>query len=426
MHRLIADAPDARPRGRSRSLALAVPLLAGSLVLTACGSRDDGSGGDDASQGTTTVTIGFDAPLSKDLAAVGLGMRNSAQLAVTKANKDKLVPGVTFKLAAKDDQATPNIGQQNAAAFVADTTVVGVVGAYNSSVSAAMQSTLHDAGMVQVSGANTAATLTQGARYKTDPEREYDNYFRTISTDAVAAPVMAAYFYKDLKVKKIATVDDKKTYGTGIVQNFTEAYRKLGGEVAVHQSVNPDESDYAAVVNSVKSSGAQGVFYGGEYPQAGPLKKQLVSAGFDGPMGGGDAVKDDALIPLAGGKAADGVCAHSDGAPVDSLDSARTFVADYKAAGYSEGYGVFGAYVYDATTALMKAVGTAVEANDGKVGDITRLRPKVVDAMQKTAFDGVTGKIGFDEYGDSVNQVISVNCVQDGAWKNGVKIVTVK
>ncbi|MFI9773446.1 branched-chain amino acid ABC transporter substrate-binding protein [Streptomyces sp. NPDC051956] len=410
----------------TRLLKFGVPLLAGALTLTACGSRDEGDGTGSTAGAGTTITIGFDAPLSKDLAAVGLGMKNSAELAVKKANADKVVPGVTFKLAAKDDQATPNIGQQNAAAFVADQNVVGVVGAYNSSVSAAMQSTLHDATMVQVSGANTAAALTQGADYKTAPKRPYDNYFRTISTDAVAAPVMADYFYKDLKVKKIATVDDKKTYGTGIVDNFTDAYEKLGGKVAIHQSINPDESDYAAVVNSVKSSGAQGVFYGGEYPQAGPLKKQLVAAGFNGPMGGGDAVKDDQLIPLAGAKAANGVCAHSDGAPIDSLDSAKSFVADYKAAGYPEGHGVFGAYVYDATTALIKAVGAAVDANGGKAGDPTQLRPKVVAAMQQVAFDGATGKVGFDEYGDSVNQVISVNCVKGGAWKNGVKIVTVK
>ncbi|MDT0474090.1 branched-chain amino acid ABC transporter substrate-binding protein [Streptomyces sp. DSM 41014] len=410
----------------TRLLRLGVPLVAGALTLTACGSRDEGNGTGSSTGASTTVTIGFDAPLSKDLAAVGLGMKNSAELAVKKANAAKAVPGVTFELAAKDDQATPNIGQQNAAAFVADQSVVGVVGAYNSSVSAAMASTLHDARMVQVSGANTAAALTQGADYKTAPKRQYDNYFRTISTDAVAAPVMAAYFYRDLKVTKLATVDDKKTYGTGIVDNFTDAYRKLGGKVVIHQSINPDEADYAAVVNSVKSSGAQGVFYGGEYPQAGPLKKQLVAAGFDGPMGGGDAVKDDQLVSLAGAKAANGVCAHSDGAPVASLDSAKTFVADYKAAGYAEDYGVFGAYVYDATTALIKAVGAAVEAGGGTAGDLARLRPKVVDAMQEVSFDGATGKVGFDEYGDSVNQVISVNCVQGGAWKNGVKVVTVK
>ncbi|MEV6196215.1 branched-chain amino acid ABC transporter substrate-binding protein [Streptomyces sp. NPDC051920] len=409
----------------TRLLTFGVPLLAGALALTACGSRDEGDGKAGTGGAGTTVTIGFDAPLSKDLAAVGLGMKNSAELAVKQANADKLVPGVTFRLAAKDDQATPNIGQQNAAAFVADPAVIGVVGAYNSSVSAAMQSTFHDARMVQVSGANTAATLTQGAEYKTAPERQYDNYFRTISTDAVAAPVMARYFYEDLKVKKIATVDDKKTYGTGIVENFKDAYEKLGGKVVIHQSINPDESDYAAVVNSVRSSGAQGVFYGGEYPQAGPLKKQLVAAGFEGPMGGGDALKDDALVSLAGAEAADGVCAHSDGAPIDSLDSAKSFVSAYKAAGYSEPYGVFGAYVYDATTALIKAVAGAVEKNGGKAGDITQLRPKTVEAMQGVAFEGATGKVGFDEYGDSVNQVISVNCVKDGAWKNGVKIVTV-
>ncbi|MGW5638409.1 branched-chain amino acid ABC transporter substrate-binding protein [Streptomyces sp. NPDC003832] len=404
---------------------IVTPLLAGSLLLTACGSRDEGetTGGGGA---TTTVTIGFDAPLSKDLAAVGLGMKNSAELAVKQANEDGLVPGVTFELVAKDDQATPNIGQQNAAAFVADDSVVGVVGAYNSSVSAAMVSTLRDAGMVQVSGANTAATLTRGADYKNNPQRDYDNYFRTISTDAVAAPVMAEYFYKDLKLKKLATVDDKKTYGVGIVDNFTDAYEKLGGKVVIHQSINPDESDYAAVVNSVKSSGARGVFYGGEYPQAGALKKQLVAAGFDGPMAGGDAVKDDELISIAGTEAAEGTCAHSDGAPIDTLDSAKDFTSAYKAAGYSQPYGVFGAYVYDATTALIKAVGAAVEANDGKVGSVTELRPAVVGAMQDVTFDGATGTVGFDEYGDSVNQVITVNCVQGGAWKDGVKVVTVK
>ncbi|WP_320780405.1 branched-chain amino acid ABC transporter substrate-binding protein [Streptomyces sp. CRN 30] len=398
--------------------------LAATLLLTACGSREEGdsSGGD----GTTTVTIGFDAPLSKDLAAVGLGMKNSAELAVKKANEDKTVDGVTFELVAKDDQATPNIGQQNAAAFVADDSVIGVVGAYNSSVSAAMVSTLRDARMVQVSGANTAAALTQGADYETAPKREYDNYFRTISTDAVAAPVMAEYFFTDLKIKKLATVDDKKTYGVGIVDNFTDAYKKLGGKVVVHQSLNPDEADYAAVVNSVKSSGAQGVFYGGEYPQAGSLKKQLAAAGFDGPLGGGDAVKDDELVSIAGAAAAEGTYAHSDGAPIDKLDSADDFITAYDGAGYKQPYGVFGAYVYDATTALIQAVKAAVEGNDGKVGNITELRPKVVEAMQDVTFDGATGKVGFDEYGDSVNQVISVNGVRDGKWVNGIKVVTVE
>ncbi|MFJ3668924.1 branched-chain amino acid ABC transporter substrate-binding protein [Streptomyces sp. NPDC090106] len=406
---------------RLHRLRLGVPLVAGAMVLSACGSRDEGDAAGE-SAGTTTVTIGFDAPLSKDLAAVGLGMKNAAELAVKQANKNKTVPGVTFKLVAKDDQATPTIGQQNAAAFAADDSVIGVVGAYNSSVSAAMQSTLHDAGLVQISGANTNPTLTRGADYKASPKRQFDNYFRTITTDDVQAPVAAEYFYEDLGIKKLATVDDKKVYGAGLVDNFTEAYTELGGEVVTHQSINPDESDYASVVSTVKSSGAQGVYYGGEYPQAGALKKQLVAAGFDGPLGGGDAVKDDAIIPLAGEKAADGIYTTSDGQPIDTLDSAKSFISAYEAAGYSEPYGVFGGYVYDATTALIQAVKAAVSANGGKAGTVKDLRPKAVAAMPEVTFEGVTGTVGFNEYGDSVNKVISINTVKDGAWQDGIKV----
>jgi branched-chain amino acid transport system substrate-binding protein len=403
----------------TRLFHLGVPLVVGAMALTACGSRDEGDGSSDASS-DTTVTIGFDAPLSKDLAAVGLGMKNSAELAVKEANKNKTVPGVTFKLSAKDDQATPTIGQQNAAAFAADDSVVGVVGAYNSSVSAAMQSTLHDAGVVQISGANTSPDLTRGADYKTAPKRQYDNYFRTITTDDVQAPVAAEYFYQDLGIKKIATVDDKKTYGAGLVKEFTAAFKKLGGTVVEHQSINPDESDYASVVGSVKSSGAGAVYYGGEYPQAGALKKQLVAAGFTGPLGGGDAVKDDSIVKLAGARAAEGIYTTSDGRPVETLDSAKTFVSAYRAAGYSEPYGVFGAYTYDATNALIQAVKAA--AGDGGAGAAKDLRPKAVKAMAGVTFTGATGQIGFDRYGDSVNKVISINEIKDGAWKDGVKV----
>lgn len=94
----------------------------------------------------------------------------------------------------------------------------------------------------------------------------------------------------------------------------------------------------------MKSSGARAVYFGGEYPQAGALKKQLVGAGFEGPLGGGDAIKDEAIIPLAGQKPSDGFYATSAGVPVSTLDSAKGFISAYKAAGYNEPFGVFGAY----------------------------------------------------------------------------------
>lgn len=82
---------------RQRSLiAITAALAAGALTLTACGSRDEGNGGSEA-EGGTTVVIGVDAPLTGDLSALGLGIKNSADLAAKTANKDKYVEGITFR-----------------------------------------------------------------------------------------------------------------------------------------------------------------------------------------------------------------------------------------------------------------------------------------------------------------------------------------
>lgn len=135
---------------RQRSIiAITAALAAGSLTLTACGSRDDD--GKSSSGDKTTVVIGVDAPLTGDLSALGLGIQNSADLAVKTANKKGYVKGVEFKIEALDDQAQPSVGQQNAQKFISDKDVLGVVGPLNSSVSQQMQKPFSDAGLTQVS-----------------------------------------------------------------------------------------------------------------------------------------------------------------------------------------------------------------------------------------------------------------------------------
>lgn len=138
---------------RHRSLLILTTVLTtGALTLTACGSRDDDNKSDgNSSSGNTTVVIGVDAPLTGDLSALGLGIKNSADLAVNIANKKKLVPGVTFKVQPLDDQAQPSVGGQNAQKFIDNKDVLGVVGPLNSSVSQSMQKPLNDATLTQVS-----------------------------------------------------------------------------------------------------------------------------------------------------------------------------------------------------------------------------------------------------------------------------------
>ncbi|GAT81523.1 branched-chain amino acid ABC transporter substrate-binding protein [Streptomyces sp. F-3] len=399
---------------RQRSLiAITAALAAGALTLTACGSRG-GDKGSDSDSGGTIVTIGVDAPLTGDLSALGLGIKNSADLAAKTANKQNYVKGVTFKVEALDDQAQPSSGQQNATKFVANKSVLGVVGPLNSSVAESMQKVFDDAKLVQVSPANTNPALSQGVNWQKSKTRPYKSYFRTATTDAIQGPFAAQYMYNEAKKRKVFVIDDKKTYGAGLAATFTEEFKKLGGKVVGTDHINPETKDFSAVATKVKKSGADMVYYGGEYPQAGPLSRQIKAAGAKVPLIGGDGIYSADFIKLAG-SGGEGDFATSVGAPVEELPSAKEFIANYEAAGYKEAYEAYGGYSYDSAWAIIEAVKKVVEDNGGKLPDDAR--EKVTAAMQDVSFDGVTGKVSFDEFGDATNKQLTVYSVQKGAWK---------
>ena len=106
--------------------------------------------------------IGVIAPLSGDLSALGLGIKNSVDLAIKQANEKQTIPGWTLEIDAQDDQANPDVGKNAATKLAGDDEVVGVVGTLNSSVSQSVQPVLSGANIAQVSPANTNPTLTQG------------------------------------------------------------------------------------------------------------------------------------------------------------------------------------------------------------------------------------------------------------------------
>ncbi|MFG2620101.1 branched-chain amino acid ABC transporter substrate-binding protein [Streptomyces sp. NPDC048507] len=394
-------------------IAVTAALAAGALTLTACGSRDDKAGGSDG--GGTTVTIAVDAPLTGDLSALGLGIKNSAELAVKQANEKKYVKGVTFKFTALDDQAQASSGQQNATKLTADKDVLGVVGPLNSSVSESMQKVFDDAKLVQISPANTSPSLTQGPKWAEGQKtRTYKSYFRTATTDAIQGPYAAQYLFNKAGKKKVFIIDDKKTYGAGLAGTFKGEFTKLGGAVAGEGHIDPESKDFSAIVTQVKSSGADVVYYGGEYPAAGPLSKQIKASGANIPLVGGDGIKDKKFVELAGTTAAGDLCT-SVGAPVESLPSAKEFIENYKKAGYKDDFSAYGGYSYDSAWAIIEGVKKVVEANDGKLP--SDARAKVLEAVQNVSFDGVTGKVAFDEFGDATNKQLTVYKVDGDDFK---------
>ncbi|MFR9675160.1 branched-chain amino acid ABC transporter substrate-binding protein [Streptomyces sp. TR06-5] len=400
---------------RQRSLLmLTTAVTTSALMLTACGSRDASGGGSEGG-GDRVVEIGLDAPLTGNLSAIGIGIKNSAELAVKTANKKNVVDGVTFKLVSSDDNAQPAQGQQNASEFIGNTNMVGAVGPLNSDVGQSMAPVFDKADMVQVSPANTNPSLTQGVDWqKGKKERPNHTYFRTSTTDAVQGPYAAEYAYNELKLKKVYVIDDKKTYGAGLAGTFEDHFKKIGGKVAGTDHVNPEDKDFTAIATKVSNSDAEFVYYGGEYPAGAPLTDQIKRAGADIPVIGGDALFSAEYVKIAG-KNAEGDLASSVGAPIEDLDTAKEFIANYDKAGYKQAYGPYGGYAYDSTWAIILAVKAVAEDNDGTFPEnVEDARGPVTEAMQDVSFEGVTGEVGFDEFGDNTNRQLSIYEVKDG------------
>jgi branched-chain amino acid transport system substrate-binding protein len=404
---------------------LTTVVTAGALTLTACGSRsDDSKKGDNGSSGSNiTLTIGVDAPLTGENSATGLGLEYGTKIAVDDANAKKLVPGVTFKVEALDDKALPATGQQNATQLVQDDNVIAAVGPLNSGVATSMQQVFANANMVEISPANTNPALTQGNNWaKGQKVRPFKTYFRTATTDANQGGFAADYAYNTLKKKTAFVVDDKQAYGAGLASIFKQKFAQLGGKVVGTDHVNTGDTDYSTLVTKIKNSHADMLYYGGQYDEAELITKQLKAAGDHIPLMGGDGMFSDTYIKVAGA-AATGDIATSVGVPVSTLPAAQNFIKEYKAKKYPGDYGTYGGYSYDAATAIINAVKTVMDANGGKLPAMNDARAKLVDAVQKTDFDGIAGHVSFDQYGDTTNKQLTAYQVKNGKWvavKSGV------
>ena len=392
---------------------IGVPLAVAALALSACGSRGDSgtsSGGSTGGGGATkTVKIGVIAPLSGDLSALGKGIQHSVELAVKQANDTNAVPGWKLETSSVDDEAKADVGKNAATKLAADDQVIGVVGNLNSSVSQQTQPIFAAAKITQISPANTNPTLTIGAD-PASPKRAYPTYFRTCTTDAVQGPFAARYLIAQ-GIKNVATIHDKKAYGQGLVDAFTTEFKKGGGTITAAETINPDESNYQAVVSKVAPSSPQAVYYGGEYPQAGPLSQQMKAAGLNVPLMGGDGIYDPKYIQLAGATS-NGDLATSVGAPTDATEAGKKFLSQYQAAGYAEPSAAYGGYSFDAANAIIQALKTSLAS----ASDVKSAREATTAAVGKISFDGVTGKVAFDQYGDSTSKVLTVYKVDAGKW----------
>ncbi|MCG3175593.1 MAG: Leucine-specific-binding protein [Candidatus Omnitrophica bacterium] len=344
------------------------------------------------------VRIGLVAPLTGDQAYIGQGCLNGARMAVEDANVRGPVFGqARLELVPLDDQHNPTQAVLAANKLVADPTVIGVVGHFNSSCTKAASAIYHEGRMVQVTPASTNPEISR---------QGFDTFFRVCATDDVQAPAAARYAYGRLGARRAAIIDDQTTYGKGLADQFEKTFKDLGGEVLRRDGITQGEKDFAPLLTRIKVLKPELVFYGGVYPELALLLKQSRKLGLKTQWMGGDGIYEASLIQLAGPDVAEGLYATMLGVDPKTLPSAADFVKRYEAR-HGE-IGSFSTYAYDAANVIIEAARRAGAPD----------RQAVLSEVRATKdHSGILGPVNFDENGDVVGRSVGIYRVADGKFR---------
>jgi branched-chain amino acid transport system substrate-binding protein len=370
----------------STKIALWTALMA-AFALAGCkpGGADQGP----------VIRIGSVAPLTGEIAHLGKDNENGARMAVDDINAaggvklgDKTY---RLELLGEDDKADPREGTLAAQKLV-DEGVVAVVGHLNSGTSIPASRIYADANVVQISPSSTNPKYTlQG--FKTT--------YRVLANDNQQGAVLANFAAGEMKVKRVAIVDDRTQYGQGLADVFERVIKDKGVDVIDREFTTNKATDFNAILTKIRSMKPDLVMFGGMDSVAAPLAKQMKELGMKSQLLAGDGTCDPSFISIAGDASGALTCTMA-GRAIEKMPKGDDFSKRYKAKFGTE-VKLYSPYSYDAVYAIVDALKRAGRPD----------RQAVVDAMPKTSFEGLTGHIEFDEHGDLKNGEISVYTVRD-------------
>jgi len=354
------------------------------LVMVGCTKK----GGQEAG----VIRIGAAGQLTGPEAVFGADMLNGVTLAVDEWNAKGGVLGKKIELVPGDDQAEPRQAVAVANKFAAEG-VAGVVGHFNSSCSIPASEIYHKAGIPQISHASTNPKLT---------DQGFDNVFRVCGRDDQQGKAAADFAVQKLKVKRVAVIHDKTTYGQGFAEEFKKNLGS-GVEVLLFEGITKGDKDYSPVVTKIKSVNPDLIFFGGIYTEGGLLVKQYKAMGGTAPFIGGDGIMSEEMLKI-GGPATEGTYA-TFGPDTKDIPSAKGFNENYRKK-YGEP-GVYSVYAYDAANILFQSI-QAAGGTDGK---------KVLPVIRAIDYNGALGHIRFDARGDVKESPYVVWKVESGKFK---------
>jgi branched-chain amino acid transport system substrate-binding protein len=245
---------------RSKALVACLAVLV-VAALSACGGSSDNSSSEAAGTSGTagTVDIYSSLPLRGLSAAVAIPLQNGIRLALAQAD-DKAGPFTVMYTALDDSRGDGWDATQTAAnahAAAADPRAVYYIGEVDDGASEVSMPILNQAGIAQVSPANTYVGLTtsepgsvtgEPGRYSPTGTR---TYLRIVPADSVQAAADLVAMHQ-AGCAKVALASDEEAYGTGLAKLIELQKGYYGIDIVSDTGFDPAASSFSSYAATLK------------------------------------------------------------------------------------------------------------------------------------------------------------------------------
>ena len=383
------------------------------LLVAASGSDDDPQEFDAGILGAVEIgpgeAIQIRSMLSHTVAPVWAATpRNAIELAVRDTGD---VLGRKVELGEPiDSMCSPAGGKAGALQITADPQkIVGVLGTSCSSAAVEASPLLSGAGLVMISPLTESPDLTSDLVGNAGSDF-YPGFFRTANNSLYSAHTVAEFAYRELGLRRTATVDDGDSYTMGLTVAFDDAFRGLGGEVVAAHRIGKAQTDMTDVLAGIAAAEPDGIYFPLFEEEGTPFVEQAKAL---------PGLQDLALISDSALLTANFLSTpqslgiyYAAPAPIDDTNlneftgkSRGEVLAAYRAM-YGEPGVTYWPHAYDAATLLLSATRSVGE----RIGDRLYVdRAALRDAMMETqGFQALLGTLSCDEFGDCGTGGVSI------------------
>ena len=381
-------------------------VAAVAVAVGACGSSGSSSS---SSSGGGEVSIYSSLPLQGASSAQTKPLVNGIKLALEQANNKAGQFKVNYTSL---DDSTAAAGEwdptqtgADARKAVSDPNTVYYIGEFNSGASEVSMPILNQAGIPQVSPANTYVGLTQsvpGVTLPGEPDKYFPTgkrtYLRIVPNDIIQAAAGLEAMKAD-GCSKVAVANDKEAYGTGLAALIEKEKGNYGITVTSNTGIDPKAPNFRSYASTIKGQGADCFYFAGIVSNgAVQLTKDVNAALPTAKIYGGDGIctssytnAKDGGVPASIAPLIKCTVATQD---LNAYPGGRAFLKDYKAK-----YGVSNPDPYAIYGYAAMKLGLDTIAKLGAQGSDKAAVTKALFATKDAP--SVLGKIGFQSNGDT-------------------------